>query len=129
MNEGEYLEMCNQLKQKYDEIERREERRKRENFRLKRSLLFYISLLNAVKVEMENSGMDITGTVNALFDVLMYRGNEDLEQILDYEGDSQDEPITPPILLMGVNVPRATVTGTTTRESSSSDSSERTDHP
>lgn len=125
MNEGEYLELCNQLKEKYEEVERREERQKRENFRLKRSLLFYISLINAIKVEMEISAMDVTGTVNSLFDVILHRGNEDLENILGYEDpNSPDVPITPPVILMGVNaVPRQVVTGETTRGSSVSDNS------
>ena len=125
MNEGEYLELCNQLKEKYEEIERREEGRKRENFRLKRSLLFYISLINAIKVEMEQSGMDIIGTVNCLFDVILHRGNDDLENILDYEEtQNANVAVTPPIVLMGFNIPPPQVVrGQTTRESSSSDNS------
>jgi hypothetical protein len=121
MNEGEYLELCNQLKEKFNEVEKREERRKRENFRLKRSLLFYISLINAIKVEMEMSAMDIIGTVNSLFDVILHRGNEDLENILGYE--SEDSPPSTPFLLMGFNVPQQVVQGETTREPSESDNS------
>jgi hypothetical protein len=121
MNEGEYLELCNQLKEKFNEVEKREERRKRENFRLKRSLLFYISLINAIKVEMDMSAMDIIGTVNSLFDVILHRGNEDLENVLGYESDNS--PPETPILLMGFNVPQQVVQGETTRESSSSDNS------
>jgi hypothetical protein len=125
MNEGEYLELCNQLKEKFEEVERREEHRKRENFRLKRMVLFYISLINAIKVEMEDSGMDIIGTVNCLFDVILHRGNSDMEQILDYEeGQNPNVPITPPIVMMGFNIPaQQVVQGETTRESSVSDNS------
>ena len=125
MNEGEYLELCNQLKEKFEEVEKREEHRKRENFRLKRMVLFYISLINAIKVEMEDSGMDIVGTVNCLFDVILHRGNSDMEQILDYEeGQNPNVPVTPPIVMMGFNIPaQQVVQGETTRESSVSDNS------
>ena len=74
---------------------------------------------------MEDSGMDIVGTVNCLFDVILHRGNSDMEQILDYEeGQNPNVPVTPPIVMMGFNIPaQQVVQGETTRESSVSDNS------
>ncbi len=116
MNEGEYLELCNQLKERYEEFEQKENDRKREVFRLKRSMLFYISMINAVRMEIEQTGLMVPGTVQALLDVVTFRGNEDLENILHYEEEEITSTPNTPILIMGFNQVR--VEGETTREPS-----------
>ena len=88
MLEGEYLELCNDLKVKYDELKDKEREIERTSYRLKRSITFYASMVMALEAEILHSGMDGTTVFNSIMDILAHKIEEDMQSLLHSSNDT-----------------------------------------
>lgn len=112
MLEGEYLELCNELKKKYDELQNERKEIERQSFRLKRNIMFYASMVMALDNEVDTSGIETTTIFNSILDVLHTRVEEDMQTLLHQEvANIAGIRMTP--VIVDINLPSQTPSETT----------------
>ena len=82
MLEGEYLDLCNQLKEKFDKSEGIEKDLKSQVLKLKNTVLFYSSMVQALSIEMNSLGLEYMGNCSALIDILATRSSIEIENMI-----------------------------------------------
>lgn len=82
MLEGEYLDLCNQLKEKFDKSEGIEKDLKSQVLKLKNTVLFYSSMIQALSIEMNSLGLEYMGNCSALIDILATRSSIEIGNMI-----------------------------------------------
>jgi len=80
MNENEYLEMCNQLKEKFDRVERREKEIKRDITKIKQDLCKIYGLSETMDDYLLNNLEGIPDDLNTMLELLVSQIKDTTEE-------------------------------------------------